>query len=313
MEEKELNLAVSKKLFDYLKEKGFEVALSRSDDSRLTIDQRVEKADKFFEGSEKNIFVSVHFNSTDPNTCRSISQSLVFYDQGNTVSQDFATTVSQSMARNGTALETGARSETETDVKSLGVFRTVTNDKILVEVEFVCNPNLTSKITSEEGQKKYAEAIGEGVIVYAKKMGGSTGTVSGSAWHESIKTTWFNDSGTAGNCSGSCAALPHENALGKKIEVCLMSGSKCVITTVGDLGPFCILDTDYVFGHARPYAEIHSGTVFSTNEGPKCNPRGIAGYPASTGAALDLTTDLFTQLFGNTAQGVGYTKWRFVE
>lgn len=59
--EKELTLAIGKKLFDELKKQGHSVYLTRTHDKSVTLEKRAEMADKV--GAD--IFLSIHANSHD--------------------------------------------------------------------------------------------------------------------------------------------------------------------------------------------------------------------------------------------------------
>ena len=154
-------------------------------------------------------------------------------------------------------------------------------------------------IDSGEECDDHNTVSGDGCSSSCKNEGGS-----GEKWHENIIATYFHGgSRSAGDCGKSCAALPTRRALGKSVEIC--KGDICIITKVGDVGPWCEKDNEYVEGDARPYAEIHKGKVLYFIRGnPSCPSLLI-----SNGAGIDITPDLASRLGMN---GKGKVKWRFV-
>jgi N-acetylmuramoyl-L-alanine amidase len=68
LREKDVNLAISKKLAAGLEKRGFDVVLTRSDDRALTLEERTAVA----ESSGGDVFVSIHANATSRKLTRGI-------------------------------------------------------------------------------------------------------------------------------------------------------------------------------------------------------------------------------------------------
>lgn len=111
-------------------------------------------------------------------------------------------------------------------------------------------------------------------------------------------------------------ALPSIKALRKKVIV--RYKRKKVEAKVADVGPWSIRDDDYVFGKARPRAEILKGKICPTVEGGAHYPSvpdgkgGFRDTPVSNGSGIDL--------FPATAKALGIklndnviVSWRFKE
>jgi hypothetical protein len=143
-----------------------------------------------------------------------------------------------------------------------------------------------------------------------------------SFWHENIFATHFEEQPVAlapYKWPGEYylgVALPHRKALGKKVAI-IREEFEC-IATVCDLGPLCLDDGDYVFGNARPRAEIYKGKHCPLNilsQGHASIPDGHGGWipiSISNGAGIDLMPA--------TARALGLKKnenamvsWMFIE
>ena len=87
-------------------------------------------------------------------------------------------------------------------------------------------------------------------------------------------------------------ALPSRGALYRRVVV--NYGGKVIYAECRDIGPWCIDDDEYVFGEARPRAEIYVGKYCPVKKGGTGHatvPDGYGGWIAvhtSNGAGIDL-------------------------
>ena len=126
------------------------------------------------------------------------------------------------------------------------------------------------------------------------------------------------DKTSTGKCNNRCVALPSNSAKNRKITVCTVDGKKCVETIVGDTGPWCIYDDDYVFGNERPLAEQLKGkkwAALSDLQKQKCAGVKEVGWKteslSSNGAGIDLTRQLLTELGIGGDPDKDQVMWKF--
>ena len=117
-------------------------------------------------------------------------------------------------------------------------------------------------------------------------------------WHKNILATHFEEQPVAlapytwPGVHYVGVALPHRKALGAK--VILKYGKYEVEAVCCDIGPWCLDDSDYVFGESRPRAEIYKGEHCPLNAlsgGHASIPDGKGGFieiSKSNGAGIDL-------------------------
>ena len=154
--EKDINLDVTQRVEALLKSKGYKVALTRKDDTFVSLEDRVSIS----ESEEPEIFVSIHVNSavsTDPNGI----ETHYYHDY----SKDLAETVHKHMIK-----EVGA--------KDRGLFKSkfyvinhTTDPAILVEIGFLSNENERNELLTDKRKQQTAKAIAEGIIEYLKENG----------------------------------------------------------------------------------------------------------------------------------------------
>jgi N-acetylmuramoyl-L-alanine amidase len=145
--EKDLNLQVSLKLRDELKQLGIRSQLTRQDDSLVTLDERVELS------KESDIFLSLHHNALpdgqDPNFVRGFS---VHYYYAN--SHNFCLEIAHYLKKH-------------LDLPFAGFYRQnlkVLRDNscplaVLIELGYLIHPEESDLISSEEFQDKSAKLI----------------------------------------------------------------------------------------------------------------------------------------------------------
>lgn len=157
--EKYLNLSTSQFLRDYLKQLGYTVILTRTDDTFISLDQRSEIANQ----KKVDLFVSIHYNSAPSTDADGIE---IFYYQDN--ANPNRTKQSKALARAVIAkmlLQTQAKSR---GVKqgNLAVIRETNMPAILIEGGFMTNTPEMEKIKKLSYQKSIAQGIAQGIQDY---------------------------------------------------------------------------------------------------------------------------------------------------
>ncbi len=178
--EKKCNLQLARKVRDILIKKGFKVVMTRDDDTFLTLQQRVNIANKV----PNSIFVSIHHNSgrsaaqgietftlapqgtTSPFARKRLNHQL----QGNY--QDSANIALATAVHSRTIKASGA---TDRGIQRarFSVLCTIRRPAILFEGGFVSNAKEGRRISSSIYQDTLAKAIAEGIVAYKVNVGGA--------------------------------------------------------------------------------------------------------------------------------------------
>lgn len=150
--EKTINLQVSLMLRNMLESAGAKVIMTRPDDRKLTLQQRVDVAIQ----NKADIFVSVHHNWIDnPQTNGTI---VFYYSQGN--SSKLASLVQNEIVK------TANYKDLQSRYGNYYVLRENPVPSILVEVGFLSNYTEEIRLRSEKQQQLAAEGIYKGIVQY---------------------------------------------------------------------------------------------------------------------------------------------------
>lgn len=196
VQEKDVNLELAKEIFKRLKKKKYNVFLTRSFDRDVTLGKRAEVAEKI----KADLFISIHANSFKDRSSSGfetyyldnhndaavrkvedienkgvegedllIKQILIDLVIGQTVSSSkkLAHSIHSKLQIN-----VGRRYQIADRGIRPGLFYVLALSKrpaVLLEVGFMSNPDDLKKITTEEFQDRYAQAVAEGVEEYFKK------------------------------------------------------------------------------------------------------------------------------------------------
>ena len=166
--EKDVNLAISKKLFQVLNEQGYKVVLTRSEDvvlgdgdkfSKISdLNKRCEIINNAYEENNKCIMVSIHQNSF---TQTSVHGAQSFYFQRSEQSKLLGETLQKILNEKA--------NEKEKKAKPNDSYYILINSKcpgIIVECGFLSNSDEATKLTNETYQKELAEILSEGISTY---------------------------------------------------------------------------------------------------------------------------------------------------
>ena len=152
--EKDITLDIAQKVKKQLENKGYTVAMTRTDDTYVSLQDRVEFSEIF----NPDIFVSIHVNSSNSDAPHGIE---THYYKDNSLK--LAKYVHASMLNNINSKDRGLFKS------KFYVINHTTAPAILVEMGFISNPTERSQLTTESRKNATAKAIVEGIDDYFKQ------------------------------------------------------------------------------------------------------------------------------------------------
>ncbi|MCI8416098.1 MAG: N-acetylmuramoyl-L-alanine amidase [Lachnospiraceae bacterium] len=151
LEEKTVTMDIIGKLQVMLESNGYQVVLTRADDSRLSKEERVQAVKE----SQADLLVSVHLNYSEDESASGIE---TYYRKGSDQSKLLADKVLASAVAETEAKDGGAHT---------GAF-TILNDveipAVLVEVGYASNAREAGSLTDDSYQNLAAKGIAKGII-----------------------------------------------------------------------------------------------------------------------------------------------------
>jgi N-acetylmuramoyl-L-alanine amidase len=176
--EKDINLAITMHLRDYLQQAGALVVMTREEDkdlanestrgySRRKTEDLLERAN-FIINTKSELFVSIHLNSIPSSQWRGAQ---TFYTNNHPDNSTLGNLIQNELKRK---LENTDRVAKQAD-KSIYLLKALKIPSALVEVGFLSNPDEARLLTNEQYQKKVAAAIYQGILRYysGEKTGSS--------------------------------------------------------------------------------------------------------------------------------------------
>jgi len=152
--EKDITLDISKRVQAGLEKKGYNVAMTRTDDTYVSLQDRVEFSEIF----NPDIFVSIHVNSSNSESPYGIE---THYYKDNSLT--LAKYIHASMLNNINSKDRGLFKS------KFYVINHTTAPAILVEIGFISNQNERAQLVTESRKNATAKAIIEGIDGYFKK------------------------------------------------------------------------------------------------------------------------------------------------
>lgn len=158
--EKKITLRTTLLIKKALETHGYKVHLTRSKDSFVSLQKRVNIANQI----DAILFLSIHYNSSKNNTAKGIE---IFYNDSSELWRNKASRRLASCVLNQMVQETGASSR---GVKkgNFFVIRETQMPSVLIEVGFMTCPEERAVIKKKEYQEKIAQGIAKGVDRYLK-------------------------------------------------------------------------------------------------------------------------------------------------
>ncbi|MCD7982135.1 MAG: N-acetylmuramoyl-L-alanine amidase CwlD [Clostridiales bacterium] len=171
-EEKDINLEIALKLRDYMEEQGFEIVMTREEDTGLEDEgaESVKVSDlknrvEIIENTAPVLAVSIHQNSY---TDSSVSGAQVFYYGNSAQGEALAGALQQSLVENVDPSNTRAAKANE----SYYILKKTSVPTVIVECGFLSNPTEEALLCDEDYQNQIVEAIYEGIVNYLNAQGG---------------------------------------------------------------------------------------------------------------------------------------------
>ncbi len=172
-QEKDINLAIAKKLEETLEAKGIEVIMTRKDDNGIwdnpndTI-RRKKLSDMYnrrdiIDKSRADLFISIHMNSFTDKTASGLR---IFYDRGHAEGEEIAELIQDNIASATGAVTEAVRTADE----KLFLMKSPPMPAVLVECGFISNKTEEERLKNDEYQSKIAWAIAESVEKYYKNI-----------------------------------------------------------------------------------------------------------------------------------------------
>ena len=163
IQEKEITLAITTKLKRYLEEHGARVLMTRSDDTFVSLEDRV----KITKETRPNAFVSIHINSLE--TDRDIKGIETYYNTEQ--SRALADKIHANLVE---GLKVPDRSVRKA---RFYVVNHTEHPSVLAEVGFISNKEERDKLISSDYQAKIAESVGQGVILFLTNTADSSSSM----------------------------------------------------------------------------------------------------------------------------------------
>lgn len=162
--EKDLNLALTKKLAQKLGEKGAIVLLTRVDDNDLASPnianrKRSDLTNRamLINKSKANMYISIHMNSTTNSNWRGLQ---IFYNSNNPNNINLANTVNDTIKK---------EMSTVREVKKVNdyyMYKQIKKTGILIEAGFLSNPSDLYLLKQDSYQEELSNLITKGIINY---------------------------------------------------------------------------------------------------------------------------------------------------
>lgn len=154
--EKDINLAISKKLFDKLKALGYNVKMTRYDDTYIDLYERTRMANN----DNAQLFISIHNNA---HTSTSIRGTMVLYKSSNTDSNIIDNKKFAQIVLNEIVNTANTQNKGIVERPDLAVLRTANMSAILVEVLYGTNTNDLILLLNDQFKDQVVSAIANAV------------------------------------------------------------------------------------------------------------------------------------------------------
>ncbi|MDP4134245.1 MAG: N-acetylmuramoyl-L-alanine amidase family protein [Bacillota bacterium] len=150
--EKDINLAVTLKVYGILKQKGINVSLTRNEDVYVDLVKRADMANDL----KATLFVSIHNNSiSDPE----YKGSMVLYSLTSLGGKALANNILEDICKEAGTLNRGLRNGT-----NMAVIRHTTMPAVIVECGFLTNDDELNNLRNASFEEKLAKGIADGII-----------------------------------------------------------------------------------------------------------------------------------------------------
>lgn len=162
--EKDLNLAIAKKVKKLLEDNGVTVIMTREGDTYPSLQDRSDLANKL----RAAMFVSIHTNAATVETASGYEvyySSLNNFDYTGLTSKELAQSIINSLKKNIKTINRGVKTENHL------VTRTSIMPAVLVEIGFISNKDELNLMISDEFQDNFAKGVVDGILSVYNKAG----------------------------------------------------------------------------------------------------------------------------------------------
>lgn len=150
--EKDINLAVVKKLERELEEEGMKVLLTRSDDTKIGLEERAKIANR----NQADLFISIHCNYCEDDT--GVKGIECYYQESSTEGKELADNIVENLEDSEEIVNRGTRTA------DFRVLMKTEMPAALVEIGFLSNRAEREKLLEEEYQELLAERLAKGIL-----------------------------------------------------------------------------------------------------------------------------------------------------
>lgn len=154
LQEKEINLFISRRVQRTLEQRGYRVAMTRSSDFELDLQPRVNLAER----ANATIFVSIHANAISLSRPEVNGLETYYYSSGRGLAQS----IHNSVLRSTDLRDRGVRQA------RFYVLRNTSMPAVLVETGFITGREDSSRFRSNAAREQIADAIAQGIIDYLR-------------------------------------------------------------------------------------------------------------------------------------------------
>ncbi len=174
--EKEIVLDICFRIREILESRGYQVIMTRENDTKPSGEKwylfNPQKRVEFFNShSEIAYFISVHCNSFESDT--STRGTRIYYYENNNpkITPQLAQSIAQSIDK-AVVSPVLARCFSMKASEAYYVCRKITVPSVLIETDFVTNPEAAALMLTEDWRQKMAQGISDGIVNYLMSVGG---------------------------------------------------------------------------------------------------------------------------------------------
>ncbi len=160
--EKDLNLAIAKKVVERLRSAGLFVTMTRATDVAVGLSERPSLANAM----PADVFVSIHVDDAPGNS--RASGPTAYYHGNDENGRALGLSIVEGVAAAGGLPSRGARSDMSRFRTGMAVLKRAEMPAVLIEVAYISNPGDRAKLITEEFQTRVATAIADGIRRYVE-------------------------------------------------------------------------------------------------------------------------------------------------
>ncbi|NET67283.1 MAG: N-acetylmuramoyl-L-alanine amidase [Moorea sp. SIO1G6] len=155
IQEKDVNLSISRQVEALLEKQGIQVVMTRSDDRFISLNGRVQVAER----TDADLFVSIHANAIGRNRPDVNGLETYYYSTGQSLAQTIHYTILRSVDI----------SDRRTRRARFYVLRKTSMPAVLVEVGFLTGYEDSAKLKTSAYRSQMARAIARGILLYIRQ------------------------------------------------------------------------------------------------------------------------------------------------